>query len=139
MKSFDFVENKIYKTYSDSVKKIHCSAIIDAKEDIIKLIESSFEGIVRIWNFHSGELLNKIKIDGGKLFGLCMNEEFLYVGCEGKTIKIIDNKTGTLFHEMNAHYKQVVCLKIINLPKYGACLISQRLDDQIKIWAYKNE
>ncbi len=139
VKSFDFEENKTYKVFSDSTKNSHCSAIIDDREEIIKLIESSFDGKVRIWNFHTGELLNRIKFGTIKLFGLCMNNDFLFVGCEDKTIRIIEMKTFTNYHEFNAHFKQVICLKIINLPEQGECLISQGLDDQIILWTYKNE
>ena len=138
VKSYDYEKNKIYKQYKDgNNRQAHSSVVISDIENIIKLIESSFDGNIRIWNFHSGELLSKIKVGDNKLFGICiLNNEYVLVGCEDKTIKVVELKNGIIFHDFNAHLKQVVTLKIINLPKYGECLISQGLDDQIKLWVH---
>ena len=61
VRSYDFKENKIYHEYNDNSMTSHCSVIINDNEEIIKLIESCWDWNIRIWNFHSGKLLKKIK------------------------------------------------------------------------------
>ena len=61
IQSYDFNNNNIYHKYEDNdiINDIqsHCSLIINDKEEIIKLIESCYDGNIRIWNFHLGELI----------------------------------------------------------------------------------
>lgn len=51
----------------------HISIIINEQ----KLIDSSFDGNIRIWNFHSAELLNKIKI--GNVNFISINIYYNYI------------------------------------------------------------
>ena len=100
------------------------------------MIESSCDGNIRIWNFHSGYLLNKINIINGWLYGICLwNNEYLFVGCEDKTIKLIDINNKKIIKILEGHKDHVLTVKLINHPKYGECLISQGAgNDQIKLW-----
>ena len=41
------------------------------KEKIVKLIESCVDGNIRIWNFHSGLFLQKIKVSDKPIFDFC--------------------------------------------------------------------
>ena len=61
--SYDYNKNKQYHKYYDDDKKGHWSIIIYEDQGIIKLIESSFDGNIRIWNFHSELLLSKINVN----------------------------------------------------------------------------
>jgi hypothetical protein len=70
--SYDYSNNELYHKYDDNGKGYHFSLIIHNSEDIIKLIESCEDGIIRIWHFHSGLLLNKIKIIDDNLNGICL-------------------------------------------------------------------
>ena len=73
IKSYDYDNNTIYHQYNDNDKNRHCSIIINDKEEIVKLIDSSYDGNIRIWDFHSGQLLNKIKLSkNGWLIGICL-------------------------------------------------------------------
>ena len=48
------------------------SLLLKNKNEVIELIESSLNGYLRIWNFHSAELLNKINvINSGRLYSVC--------------------------------------------------------------------
>ena len=141
IKSYDYDENKIYHKYCDNDNKHHDSVVINNKEDIIKLIDSCKDGIIRIWNFHSGLLINKIKVRKDyNLYGLCLwNNEYLFVGCEDKTIKLIELKSGKNIRNLIGHNNRVITIKKIILPKYGECLISQGYNnDQIKLWINKS-
>ena len=74
VKSYDYKKNKIYNTYEDIINdKCHRSIIIYENDNIIKLVESSQDGIIRIWNFHSGKLLKKIYVNNRDLIGIYLN------------------------------------------------------------------
>ena len=142
VKSYDFVENKIYHKYADDDQR-HCSIIIDnhSNNNEIKMFESSFDGHLRIWDFHLGILLNKIKVcDTSWLFGICLwNEEFLFVGCGDKSIKLIELKNGLIVNTLFGNKNKVLSVKKITLPKYGGCLVYQGYEkEQIKIILNKN-
>ena len=103
------------------------------------MIESCEDGHIRIWHFHSGSLLKKIKVTDDILNGICLyNNNYLFVGCDDNTIKLLDLKNGIILKYLYGHSKEVLNIKKIKHPKYGECIISQGYeDDQIKIWEIK--
>ena len=137
VKSYDYKENKLYHKYYDNDNRGHFSVSININENLIELVESCFDGNIRIWNFHYGLLLNKIKVNNYALFGICLwDSNNLLVGCEDKTIKLIEIKKGLIIQNLNSHKNWVITIKKINHPQYGQCIISKGYDnDQIKIWA----
>ena len=55
----------------------------------MKIVESSEDGNVRIWDFHSGVLLSRVKVGDDKLFGVCLwSNNYLFVGSDDNSIKI---------------------------------------------------
>ena len=140
VKSYDFKENKVYQIYNDNDIKHH-SIVINGKDDLIKLIESSENGNIRIWDFHSGELLNKIKVlNENAIYGICLwNNNYLLVGCDDNNIKIIEMNNGTIVKELYGHNNKVITIKKTNHPLYGMCIISKGYQkDQFKLWTFKN-
>ena len=143
VKSYDYHENKVYHIYQNTIKKkneFHYCTVISDKDKIIRLIESSSFGIIRIWNFHSGKLIRKIngyenKKKSIKLFGICLwDNRHIFVGCEDNKIKLIDYINGKIIKELNGHENKVLSIKKINHPIFGECLISQGYsNDQIKL------
>ena len=140
VKSYDYDKNKKYKKYYDSDNKSHKSIIIYNSNDIVKMVESSYDGNIRLWNFHTGELLNKINISDNALYGICMwNDEYLFVGCEDKEIKLIDLNKGIITKNLIGHNSEVLTLKKIFIPQIGNILISQGWhEDKIKLWINKS-
>ena len=150
VKSYEYCKNKIYHKYIESgINNYHnhASLLINNKESMIKLIETCNDGIIRIWNFHSKLLLHKIKVCDGAMCGLCLwNNDFLYVGCLNKTIRLIQIKNGIIVknlvdtisinNEFNNNFDGLIITnKKIEHPNFGNCLISQELGNgQIKIW-----
>ena len=116
------------------------SVIVKKNINIIKMIESSYDGYIRIWNFHLGLLLNKIKINNLNLKGISLwNDNYLFVGCSDKTIKLIELNNGLIVKNLTSHDDIVITVKKIIHPKYGKCLISQNLGrSNIKLWINKN-
>ena len=142
IKSYDYYNNKLYyKYYDNESKQGHPSIIISNTEKNTNLIESSWEGNIMIWNFHSSELLNKIKVTSDRLYGICLwNKNYLFVGSGDKTIKLIDLTKGIIVENLISHNKSVITIKKIFHPKFGECLISEGWgkNDNIKLWIKKN-
>ena len=135
IKSYDYTNNQFYHKYNDNDECSHMSIIVKNINKIIKLIESSFDGNIRIWDFHSGLLLNKIKISDERLFGICLwNNDCIFVGYSDKTIKLIELNNGLIIKSLTSDDKVITIKKIMH-PKYGESLISQNLNNNlIKIW-----
>ena len=113
--------------------------MVNKKEEIIKLIESSIDGNIRIWNFHSGELIKKIEAISIHLYGICLwNNNYLFVGCQDNSIKLIELNTGKTVKILIGHNTSINTIKKIHDPIYGEFLLSQALfKDGIKLWKIK--
>jgi WD40 repeat protein len=140
VKSYDYNNNKLYHKYYEYDNRGHFSIEVHFDDNIIKLIESCFDGIIRIWNFHYNILLNKITVSNKALFGISLlNNNNLLVGCEDKTIKLIELKNGGIVQNLQSHYKWVISIKCVIHPKYGELIISQGYDnDKIRLWINNN-
>ena len=141
IKSYDYKENKLYKCYKDKENNSdHKSIIIDDREDVVKMIESSEDGKVRVWNFLSGDLLNTINVSDKALYGLCLwNKDNVFVGSEDKSLKLVDLKAGKVTKELTGHTNDVITILKVTHPQLGECLVSQGwVYDQIKLWVIKN-
>jgi len=139
VKSYDFIQNKLYFKYCDNSNTSHNSIIIKNDEYIVQLIESSYDGNIRIWNFHSGLLLDKIKINEDGLRSICLwHNHFLFVSCEEKIIKLIELKKKIIMKNLEGHSSEVLCLKKLQHSQFGECLISQDYDNNIILWGNKS-
>jgi len=148
IKSYDFDKGKLYYKYneSDDYESKLSIIIIISNEDIIKLIESNIGGYIKIWNFHTGILINKIQVLKSdlnesfvSLYGICLwDNELIFVGCGDKTIKLIDLEKGIVLKSLYGHNESVISIKKFFHPKYGECLISLgEENDNIKLWTNK--
>ena len=168
VQAYDYENNEKYFKYWDPTNNNravygHCSIIINTDKYMTRLFETSWDGNIRIWNFHQGDLINKIEI--GCLQGICLssNNKYLYVGCDNY-IKIINLENGIIrslkVHEKedtNETYdtdesddnednddngnddKEILTLKKIIHPKYGEMLLSQSSGEyEIKFWLIDN-
>ena len=134
--AYDYDENKIYHKYEKDFRN-HNSVIVTDSEGIIKLIESSANGRITIWNFHTGKIIRAILVyKYGEVFGLCLwNKEFLFAGCSNKKIKLINFNRARFLNDLCGHNFDVLTIKKIAHPVYGECLITN--SDEIKLWAIK--
>ena len=137
VKVYDFEKDDLYKKYDDNDNKGHYSIVVYNKDDIIKLIESSDDKNIRIWNFHTGQLINKINVSNKYcLNGICLwDHEYIFVGCYDKKIKLLNINKGILVKNISGHNSRVLTIKKIVHPIYGKCLISQSWDNKIKLWS----
>ena len=138
VKSFDFNKKALYKRYCDNDKSNHHNIVINQKEELIKLIESGGDGNIRIWNFHTGLLLNKINTNKIAIRSICLwNDEYLFVGFN-EILKILGLKKGIIIKEINLPNYTINNIKKILLPKYNECLIFQGVKNEpIKLFIIK--
>jgi len=136
--SFDLENNQVYKSYSEDNSHFHFNIIINKedKEGIIKLIESSDDGMIRIWDFHKVKLLCKINVSSYWLFGMCLwDNEYILVGDGDTGIKLVDLLKGKIMNQLPDIKGRIITIKKIKLKHYGDCLITQRyLKGGIKLW-----
>ena len=129
-KSFDFEEGKLYNKYFDNDS--YCMGLIIVKhlfiynnDGKIKLIEINTLSNMKIWDFHSKELLTKIE-SKEEIFAACLwNTEYLLFGGKNCLIKVFDLSkkviVDTLFNKDEKN--NIVDIKVINHPLYGKSLI----------------
>ena len=136
-KSYDYNNNKPYHKYYDNGNESdhHCF-VINNKDGILKLIDSCEDGHIRIWNFHSGKELNKIRAANDWLYGICLwDDDYLFIGCFDKTIKLMELETGKVIETLYGNKNLVLTVKCISHPKLGKYLISQAWhNEKIKVW-----
>lgn len=152
LKSYDFYNKKLYHKYYDNEndndsniitinnKKIkigYFSALVFADKKMIKLISSCLDGFIRIWDFHSAKLLEKINLDSGKLYGICLfDKNNLLIGCESKIITLLNINSLKIITKLEGHQKTILTIKKINHNTYGECFLSGGYGEsgQIKLW-----
>ena len=160
VEAYDYTNDKIYHKYTHSSDsnnnpfssdQIYCyesiiiSTLDDANNDkaVLKLIASCSDGFIKIWNFHSGEIFKIIKVYGICLHSICLiNNNYLAVGCGDKSIKIVDIEKGKVIKALIEDAQDISCIKCINHPKFGICLILKgntkfEYNDNIKLWGNK--
>ena len=137
VKSYVFKTGLLYKTYKTSPSNWHMSAIVYQLPEVTQLIESDGSGTVRIWDFHTANLLKSISLVlGYNLRGICLwNEKYLFGAGSDCHIKMFDLKAGTFVKDFKSHTKTACSIQKIIHPQYGECLISHSLDGKLKLWA----
>ena len=140
IKSYDYNLNKLYYKYDDNDVWGHKNIIIYYDEDVAKIIDSSGDGNIRIWNFHKGELINKIKVSDNEI--LCMSlwdNQYILVSCKDDLMKVISLMNGKIIETLNDDIKEnklnVMSIQNIIHPQYGKCLVTQGYNNGIiKLW-----
>ena len=132
VKSYDYSDDILYHDYKDNSENdinncCHNYIIVNCYKDIIKLIESSWDNNVRIWNFHTGQLLKKIYCGENGAQGMCLwDSNNVFIGC-GREIQKIDLKNGKIVENIKCecNKKEILTIQKITHPLYGECLLFQ--------------
>ena len=140
LKSYDFKSNKVYHKYYYGLgwNSGLINVFREDDDDIIKLLESDGKDSIRIWNFHSGELLKEINIkEIRNIYGFCFwDNKYLFLGCDNNNIKLIDLRNSKIINNLNGHTDLVICIKKIKNRYYGECLITGDSSGIIKLWFF---
>ena len=132
--SYDYNENIIYKKYNSPLSKIHYSFKIIQDNNIIKLIESSSDGNIRIWDFNTAELLSKITLSKNGLYGICLlNKNDIAISCSDNCVIILNYENKKIKKICNFD-NWICCTNFVLHKKYGKCIITQGIEyQQIKL------
>ena len=136
--SYDLNNKILYHTYETIKSTNHKTAhIFKDNKNIAKIIFPCKEGYLLIFNFHTGEIINKILCgnDYDNLIGFCFwNENYIFTGGKNKVLKLVDLNKGEVIKEFKEH-KQLICsMKTIEHNSFGKILITHGLDNKIKLW-----
>jgi WD40 repeat protein len=137
VKSYSFSDRKPYKKYIGIPQSWHMSALVYQSNEQEILIESDGNGFIRLWEFHTSNLIKSIFTYSFILLrGICLwNEKYLFAGANDHQIKLYDLINGKFVKLYKEHTGAVCTLEKIVHNKYGECLLSQALDGKIKIWS----
>ena len=140
--SYDYTKGKQYRQYKDGGGPYfrHICAVINENDNEIKLIESCWDGKIRIWNFDSGKLLNKINLINKerRLNGICLwDNDYIFIGDEDGYIILIDIKNGNVikkFKDKDKDNAPILSIEKISI-NIGECLITQEYNrNKINLW-----
>ena len=138
VKSYNYNKNEVYHKYFDKcINGYHYSIKIINQNSVVKLMESCEDGNIRIWHFHGGILLNKIRVCKENINGIGIyNDKYIFVGSDDQNIRLVDLEEGSVIKKLHAHFGEVLNIEIIFNPKIGNILISQAYEeDEIRIWS----
>lgn len=138
--SFNFQKRTSYKKYQDKdSKSSHYSLIVSENKDSTTLIECSDEKDyqIRVWDFHSAELLKKIGVGNG-IKSICKWKEDYIIGAgNDNSIKLINNQNGNVENYFAEQEGSLICVRKICLKNLGECLLSFG-NDRIILWKINN-
>ena len=136
VKSYKFKTGELYHKYKGTPQTWHMSVVVNENRDNHILIESDGNGYIRMWEFHTANLIKVIASSPTlNLRGICLwNDDYLFASGNDYQVKLFDLTAGKFIQSFKGHTSTVCTLEKIVHPKYGECLISQGLDGKLKIW-----
>ena len=139
VRSYNAKDGQLYNRYQGLPRSFHTGAVIYETKTEIILVEIDGNGYIRMWNFHTAELIKAIFTSSFlNLRGICLwNHKYLIVGANDHQIKIVDIKQGKISKSFKEHTATICTLEKINSKLYGECLLSQGMDGAIKLWSTK--
>ena len=139
VRSYNAKDGQLYNRYQGLPRSFHTGAVIYETKTEIILVEIDGNGYIRMWNFHTAELIKAIFTSSFlNLRGICLwNYKYLIVGANDHQIKIVDIKQGKISKSFKEHTATICTLEKINSKLYGECLLSQGMDGAIKLWSTK--
>lgn len=134
-KSYIYKKNEVYHKYYDNEFAEHRYIFINKIKGIKQLINCAYDKQIRIWNFHSGTIIKKININLINMRSLFLyKENYFLIKWGYNTIEVIDLEKEEIIDSLRGHQREVICIKRINHPLYGECLITQGYKEKIKLW-----
>ena len=139
VRSYNAKDGQLYNRYQGLPRSFHTGAVIYETKTEIILVEIDGNGYIRMWNFHTAELIKAIFTSSFlNLRGICLwNYKYLIIGANDHQIKIVDIKQGKISKSFKEHTATICTLEKINSKLYGECLLSQGMDGTIKLWSTK--
>jgi len=135
LSSFDYTTYKLYKKYHDKKFALYGdSIIIKPEKKIVKIMECDFNGEIKIFNFHTGDLLFNARA-GGNGF-CCWNDNYILATETYNRFVLIDVSSPKIKKYFEGHKDTVhKFVKLIH-PNYRECLITIS-EFETKLWIIK--
>ena len=125
--SYNYNKNTVYHRYDNKDFKLVPNSIIK-EGDTVELIESSQDGNIGIWNFHTVDLLKTLNIGFKDLYSICLwNKDYLLACCYDK-IKILNLNKEKNPSESNLGNKGLIRIGKVVHSQYGECLVLQTIN-----------
>lgn len=136
VKVYNFKDLSLYKTFKGTPNTWHMSAYVFEKKEKPCLVESDGTGNIRVWDFHSGNVITTVSSSGVNLRGICIwNDQYIISSGSDHSAKIYDIDGMKAVKNLTQHTSTVCSVMKIYIPKFGECLISHGLDGKLKLWA----
>ncbi len=139
--SYDYNENAEYHKYMQGNFLYDCTSIIIYNknrniDDKIKIIYSTGNGFIRVWDFHRGEFLYEIKVSEGYIFSICLLDDKYLFSCGKYYNNEITKKEDKQSDIKMIHINGEVTCKIIEHSIFGKFLVTKNIADDgpIKLW-----
>ena len=128
IQSIDYTKNKIYHVYyNNGYKEKYFDIKIIEKDSITKLISFSNEGLMKIWNFHTGSIINNIKLYDNTLVQkfFLKDDNTIYILQDNvlKNININNGRMEYILKNITPKNMKLKDMKKINHPQLGECFI----------------
>jgi len=139
IKSYDYNKNDLHKLYEDCYS--FCKLLsfqIYKNNQKYKILGSCHDKIIRVWDFYTGNLMNKIEYELNELRGIITYNESLLIGVEDNLIQFIDLKNHKKIKTLYKHEDKICSIQKKFLKNYGSCLFSQSFDNKIILWNAQN-
>ena len=137
VKIYSFHKGNLFKAFKKNWSiNSHWSGFISEKIQTTLLIESDNQGIIRVWDIYSGQLIKSFSIKGEIIGILPWNEEYIIITCyKQKDLKILSLKTGTS-SKNSIHGPNKLSGSIVKFydPSLGESLLVGGLDNHIYLW-----
>ncbi|MBC7474579.1 MAG: WD40 repeat domain-containing protein [Candidatus Sericytochromatia bacterium] len=135
----EYIANNTYQPYIFSCELLkniqaHNSDITSTVINENKLLSSSDDKTIKIWDLNSGDLLNTLIGHTGSIHALTIHNDKIISGANDKTIKIWDLESGKLSCTILGHNNH-----IYSVIGYDDKFISSSLDRTIKIWSLEDK
>ena len=136
VKSYSFKNGEIYHKYRGTPQTWHMSVVVNDTRTQQILIESDGNGYIRMWDFHTANLIKTIESSPTlNLRGICLwNDDYLFAAGNDYQVKLFDLTKGKMVKSFKGHSSTVCTIEKVVHPKYGECLISQGLEGKLKLW-----
>ena len=137
IKSYDYYENKLYHKYMNfSDDNFMTTAVhINNSGDIIILVEGDNCGHLKIWNFHTGELMKIFNFGDDHLSEICFwNNNLLFISTFEQELKLFDLSLEKCIKKHRVKGNIIDIRKIIH-PEFGECILTHYHGNaSIQLW-----
>ncbi|KAF8986669.1 WD40-repeat-containing domain protein, partial [Cyathus striatus] len=101
------------------------------------IVSGSDDGTVRVWNSHSGKLLNELKGHSGWVNSVAISQDGITIvsGSNDKTVRVWNSHSGKLLNRLKGHSDSVLSVAI---SQDGTTIVTGSRDKTVRVWSVQN-